>query len=102
MCICIAISGCGKSSRGRLMTLGALCVAAAGCMAADRPAAPTSSGRFESDVAFLREHAEVLTLTDPSGARVALSPTYQGRVMTSTTGGGDRPSFGWIGRSAID
>ena len=27
--------------------------------------------------------------------------TYQGRVMTSTTGGGDRPSFGWIGRSAI-
>ena len=83
------------------MTLGALCVAAAGCMAADRPAAPTSSGRFESDVAFLREHAEVLTLTDPSGARVALSPTYQGRVMTSTTGGGDRPSFGWIGRSAI-
>src|SRR5262249_13688527 len=26
---------------------------------------------------------------------------YQGRVMTSTTGSGDRPSFGWIGRAAI-
>src|SRR5439155_25078004 len=80
---------------------GALCLAVAGCIAADRPAAPTGSGRFESDVAFLREHTDVLTLTDPSGAQVVLSPAFQGRVMTSTTGGGDRPSFGWIGRSAI-
>src|SRR5262249_55353107 len=40
-------------------------------------------------------------LTDASGAQVVVSPAYQGRVMTSTTGSGDRPSFGWIGRAAI-
>ena len=39
--------------------------------------------------------------TDASGAQVAVSAAYQGRVITSTTGSGDRPSFGWIGRAAI-
>jgi hypothetical protein len=52
-------------------------------------------------VAFLRQHTQVLMLSDASGAQVVVSPAYQGRVMTSTTGGGDRPSFGWIGRAAI-
>src|SRR5262249_6662102 len=60
-----------------------------------------AGGGFESDVAFLREHTQVLMLTDPSGAQIAVSPEYQGRIMTSTTGGGNRPSFGWIGRAAI-
>jgi hypothetical protein len=41
-------------------------------------------------------------LTDAaSGARVAVAPEYQGRVMTSTTGGDTGLSFGWIGRAAI-
>jgi hypothetical protein len=41
-------------------------------------------------------------LADPaSEAQVAVVPAYQGRVMTSTIGGRDAPSFGWIGRSAI-
>lgn len=41
-------------------------------------------------------------LSDASGvARVVVAPEYQGRVMTSTTGGADAPSFGWIGRAAI-
>ena len=38
-------------------------------------------------MAFLRQHTQVLLLSDPSGAQVALGPAYQGRVMTSTTGG---------------
>jgi hypothetical protein len=58
-------------------------------------------GPFESDLAFLRQHTQVLLLTGPSGARAAVAPAYQGRVMTSTTGGSDAPSFGWIGRAAI-
>ena len=42
-------------------------------------------------------------LADPAGqARVAVAPKYQGRVMTSTTGGDAGPSFGWIGRAAIE
>jgi Family of unknown function (DUF6786) len=32
---------------------------------------------------------------------VAVAPAYQGRVMTSTTGGQESPSFGWLGRAAI-
>jgi len=66
------------------------------------PAAPAPAGQFESDVAFLREHTEIVVLTDPSGsAQVVIAPRYQGRVMTSTIGGAGAPSFGWIGRAAI-
>src|SRR5919198_2876586 len=89
-------------SRGQLILLGAVCLAMAGCTAADRPAASAHNARFDSDIGFLRQHTQVLLLTDPSGAaQVAVVPAYQGRVMTSTTGGGDAPSFGWIGRAAI-
>ena len=83
-----------------LTRLGVLCLGMAGCTAV--PPVALAPGRpFESDVAFLRQHGEVLLLTDPSGAQVAVAPGYQGRVMTSTTGGSDAPSFGWIGRAAI-
>jgi hypothetical protein len=82
--------------------LGAVCIGVAGCRAADQTVMPARAGRFESDMAFLRQHTNVLLLTDPTGAgQVALGPAYQGRVMTSTTGGSDAPSFGWIGRAAI-
>jgi hypothetical protein len=59
-----------------------------------------TSGRFASDLAFLRQHTNVVVLTDGT-AQVAVAPQYQGRVMTSTTGGADAPSFGWIGRDTI-
>jgi uncharacterized protein DUF6786 len=88
--------------RRQLILLGAVCLGMAGCTAADRPATSARSARFESDIAFLGQHTQVLLLTDPSGAaQVAVAPAYQGRVMTSTTGGSDAPSFGWIGRAAI-
>src|SRR5437899_8075311 len=38
---------------------------------------------------------------DPAAAQVVVTPAYQGRVMTSTTGGDNAPSFRWIGRAAI-
>jgi hypothetical protein len=61
------------------------------------------SNRFEADLTFLRQHSDIVVLADPDGlARVAVAPAYQGRVMTSTTGGADAPSFGWIGRAAIE
>jgi hypothetical protein len=66
------------------------------------PPATAKPGPFESDLAFLKQNTDVIVLADPgSGAQVVVSPEYQGRVMTSTTGGDDAPSFGWIGRSAI-
>ena len=75
-----------------------------GC-GAERPApAPAArpANQFESDLAFLRQNTEVVVLSDASGAaQVVVAPEYQGRVMTSTTGGADALSFGWIGRAAI-
>src|SRR5688572_5317887 len=81
-------------------TLAALCFLVLGCGRAQE--APPLTSPFASDLAFLRQHTEVVTLSDASGtAQVVVAPEYQGRVMTSTTGGADAPSFGWIGRAAI-
>ena len=54
--------------------------------AVPRPAAPASP-TFAEDVAFLQRHAPVRLLVAPSGARVAVSAPYQGRVMTSAVAG---------------
>src|SRR2546425_9105993 len=94
-----------RSSRGRRRThlamLGTICLGIAGCGSIDQAVTPTPNGRFASDIAFLRQHTDVVLLADPSReAKVAVAPVYQGRVMTSTTGGSDAPSFGWIGRAA--
>jgi hypothetical protein len=85
-----------------LTLIGVFCLGLAGCSPAKNTAAPTAAGPFESDLAFRREHPELVVLTDPSGtAQVVVAPGYQGRVMTSTIGGAGAPSFGWIGRAAI-
>jgi hypothetical protein len=57
---------------------------------------------FGDDAAFLKNHTDVIVLSDKAGlAKVALSPAWQGRVMTSTMGGDAGPSFGWINRELI-
>lgn len=57
----------------------------------------TRENTFGEDIAFLTEHTELVILrTAGEAARVAVAPEYQGRVMTSTTGDDDGPSFGWI------
>ena len=66
------------------------------------PMAQGPTGAFASDLAFLRQHTKIVVLGDPSGNGAAVvAPEYQGRVMTSTTGGPNAPSFGWIGRDAV-
>jgi len=91
-----------RAGRGyRLAIVGAIGLAAA-CSRESQPAASARATGFDADIAFLRQHTPVVVLADPSGAaRVAVAPAYQGRVMTSTTGGSAAPSFGWIGRAAI-
>ncbi len=79
----------------------------AGCKAeapgVEARAEPAKMSPFESDLAFLNQHTKIVVLTGPRGAaKVAVAPVYQGRVMTSTTGGSDSPSFGWLGRAAIE
>src|SRR5204862_2564015 len=47
----------------------------------------------------LKSHGPVVVLSDPAGkSKVAISPALQARVMTSTAGGDDGTSFGWINR----
>jgi hypothetical protein len=56
---------------------------------------------FGEEVAFLRQHTEVVLLTDRSGAQVAVTPAWQGRVMTSAAGGAAGLGFGWVNRELI-
>jgi hypothetical protein len=57
---------------------------------------------YGDDLAFLDQHQDVIELSDSTGtSRVAVVAEYQGRVMTSTSGGTDGPSFGWLNREAI-
>jgi len=56
---------------------------------------------FDADLAFLRQHTEVVVLGDPGGARLAVVPAWQGRVATSTVGGPAAPSYGWINRELV-
>ena len=65
-------------------------------------AQPAPQATFASDLAFLKQHTNVIVLTDASGAQLVVAPGYQGRVMTSTTGAPGAQGFGWIGRAAIE
>jgi len=57
---------------------------------------------FQDDVAFLQKHTPVVVLaTKSSLSMVAITPALQGRIMTSTFGGNEGPSFGWINRELI-
>jgi len=51
---------------------------------------------------FLRRHTHVVELADDRGARVAVCPEWVGRVMTSTCGGPEGPSFGFVNRPFIE
>src|SRR5258705_2521822 len=64
------------------------------------PLAGVNTATFADDLAFLKRHAPVRVLAAPSGARVAVSATYQGRVMTSAVEASGA-SLGWINRAFI-
>ncbi|MBL7140192.1 MAG: hypothetical protein ISS74_04715 [Planctomycetes bacterium] len=90
-------------------TLAALVLLAGCAPEAEEPMPDQKAGEtkpavtFGSDVAFLKKHVETIVLSDADGnACVAVVPAYQGRVMTSTDGGTDGASYGWINRSLIE
>jgi len=60
--------------------------------------APDATPNYSSDSQFLRKHTEgIIELQDAEGkAKVLLSTEYQGRVMTSTSGGEYETSYGWL------
>ena len=85
----------------RLAAFATICLAAAACGESHEPV-PIVRSAFDEDLAFLRQHTDVIVLADPAGgSRVVVAPAYQGRVMTSTVGGDAAASLGWIGRAAI-
>jgi hypothetical protein len=45
---------------------------------------------------FLSKHTNVVELKNDAGAGVVVAPEWQGRVMTSTCGGNDGLSFGFV------
>lgn len=51
---------------------------------------------------FLGKYTKLVELRNDSGARVAVTPEWQGRVMTSTCDGAKGPSFGFINRDYIE
>jgi len=58
---------------------------------------------FKSDVDFLGKYTDVLVLESDNGmSQVAVVPAYQGRVMTSTVGGSNGRSNGWINYALIE
>ncbi len=75
--------------------------AVAGFMSMLTPAS-TAAGSFGDDMNFLRQQTKVVVLSDKKDqAMVAVAPDLQGRVLTSTAGGRDGLSYGWINRELI-
>lgn len=78
-----------------------LCMTSIACTTTSvvQPRGPVS---FGSDLAFLKQHANALVLSDSEGrAQAIVVPEFQGRVMTSTANGLDGASQGWIHRELI-
>jgi len=62
----------------------------------------SSAANFGDDINFLNSHTEVIVLSNKeTGAKVAVVPAWQGRVMTSSAEGDSGQSFGWINRELI-
>ena len=60
------------------------------------------NGTFGYDLNFLKQyHKDLVVLGDSAGAQVIIVPSYQGRVMTSTTEGSKGISFGWVNHQLI-
>ena len=77
-----------------------LCVGiSAGCMEQQKK---MGMNTFGDDLKFLKKHTDVVVLSDETGdGQVTVVPKMQGRVMTSTAGGLDGFSFGWINRELV-
>jgi hypothetical protein len=74
-------------------------VALSGCMTIPQGG---RSVTFQDDVEFLRKYTDIVVLSDKSArAQVAISPSMQGRVFTSTASGLSGDSYGWINRDLI-
>ena len=56
---------------------------------------------FGQDLSFFSKHQAEIVILGEGDSLVAVSPKYQGRVMTSTFGGVEGPSLGWINHELL-
>ena len=60
------------------------------------------SGTFGYDLEFLKKYTSVVVLSDAAGkSKVAVIGDFQGRIMTSTSGGDEGTGYGWINYDLI-
>lgn len=57
---------------------------------------------YAQAIEFLGRHTKVIELKGDGDTRVAICPEYQGRIMTSTFGGTNGASLGWINYDFIE
>jgi hypothetical protein len=76
-----------------------LATAAVGTAQAEKQKGKTMS--YGEDRDYLAKRTKVVELTNDDGACVAVTPEWQGRVMTSTCDGSKGASFGFINRKYI-
>lgn len=62
---------------------------------------PAEPPAFAADVEFLKKQGDLIELALPEGRRLAVSPKYQARVMTSAVSAAGR-SLGWVNRAFIE
>lgn len=60
-------------------------------------------GTFGYDLEFLQKYIKPIVLTDSTGkAMIMVSHEWQGRVITSSAGGNNGTSYGWINYSLVE
>ncbi|MFY0607612.1 MAG: hypothetical protein JXR10_12925 [Cyclobacteriaceae bacterium] len=57
---------------------------------------------FADDVALLTEHVDDIIILSAGDAKIAVSPSMQGRIFTSTSNGMNGRSYEWYDRSLIE
>ncbi|MCG6925934.1 MAG: hypothetical protein LJF30_11560 [Acidobacteria bacterium] len=87
--------------RVRMILVAAGAALTLACGPAPAPAPSDGLPRYREDVELLKANVQVVELADDDGARVAIVPVFQGRVMTSTATGPDGWSLGWINGELI-
>ena len=74
-----------------------------GILGCSQPAEQQMIGPFGEDLEFLRKHTEVVVLSSESAqSQVVVAPAWQGRVMTSSSGGLAGASYGWLNYELIE
>ena len=64
--------------------------------------AQTDPESFEAQIASVKQHSALIVLRDASGqALIAVWPSMQGRVLTSSAEGSHGRSFGWINQALV-